>query len=245
VFIHSWFITDFRNKLHHKHTNTLNEQTYWWDNCNLVFRNMDNCGIDFHVLLVESRLIWTNFCNLIKLISKIWRIDVLRVSVMRHAFWLLKLGQKIKLSTGKPHFTWYSITIKGNENGLNHSIKLSTSWWLVTPLTVAPLLWGWGWCTADCCTSPHTRTVWTERFCPPEHDECRRRIRSICAACRVWGCRSTAAYYPPLRNGCVYLRTSRDSGPWEHQLITHTEKSLHYNTWMTHTVYCMKPVHVM
>lgn len=112
---------------------------------------------------------------------------------------------------------------------------MRTSWWLLTQstlnqtgsshLTGAPLLWGWGWCIADCCTSPHTRTAWTERSCPPEHDECRRRIRSICAACRVWGCRSTAAYYPPLRNGCVYLRTSRDSGPWKHQLIRDRKQS--------------------
>lgn len=107
-------------------------------------------------------------------------------------------------------------------------------------LTVAPLLWGWGWCIADCCTSPHIRTVWTERFCPPEHDGCRRRIRSICAACRVWGCRSTAAYYPPLRNGCVYLRTSRDSGPWEHQLIgDRRESTLHHmnDICQTHHIY--------
>lgn len=86
-------------------------------------------------------------------------------------------------------------------------------------LTFGPQTSGWGWYIVGCCTWPHIHIAWRVQSYPPRRVGYRKRSHLVCAACRALGCTSTMAYCPPLRSVCVCLHTSRDSCPWQHQLM--------------------------
>lgn len=86
-------------------------------------------------------------------------------------------------------------------------------------LTSGPQTSGWGWYIVGYCTWPHIRIAWRVQSYPPRRVGYRKHSHLACAVCRALGCTSTMAYCPPLRSVCVCLHTSRDSCPWQHQLM--------------------------